>query len=117
MGTAAVITPIVKFKGDGYEVAVGDGQPGKITLAIREHVLDIQYGRPGYSGLAAPSAIVRQRFGFNCLTVISCASCATCTWRHLHCEPNPSPTTNFIRPVRRIDFASCVNRWGGLGNS
>lgn len=44
-GTAAVITHIVGFKGDGYEVTVGDGGPGKVTLAVREHILDIQYGR------------------------------------------------------------------------
>ncbi|MDH6109775.1 branched-chain amino acid aminotransferase [Kitasatospora sp. MAP12-15] len=44
-GTAAVVTPIVGFKGDGYEFAVGTGMPGKQTLALREHVLDIQYGR------------------------------------------------------------------------
>lgn len=44
-GTAAVLTPIVGFKGEGYEFGVADGRPGKHTLALREHVLDIQYGR------------------------------------------------------------------------
>ncbi|MFF2545317.1 branched-chain amino acid aminotransferase [Kitasatospora sp. NPDC058063] len=44
-GTAAVVTPIVGFKGEGYEFTVGTGSPGKQTVAIREHVLDIQYGR------------------------------------------------------------------------
>ncbi|WP_171165416.1 branched-chain amino acid aminotransferase [Streptomyces sp. I05A-00742] len=44
-GTAAVVTPIVGFKGDGYALTVGDGAPGKKTLALREHVLDVQYGR------------------------------------------------------------------------
>ena len=44
-GTAAVITPIKGFKGDGYEVTVGTGEPGKQTLAVRDHLLDIQYGR------------------------------------------------------------------------
>jgi branched-chain amino acid aminotransferase len=44
-GTAAVITPIVGFKGDGFQVTVADGQPGKLTLGLREHILDIQYGR------------------------------------------------------------------------
>ncbi|MGW0860536.1 branched-chain amino acid aminotransferase [Streptomyces sp. NPDC002690] len=44
-GTAAVITPMVGFKGDGYEFTVGDGTPGKQTMALREHVLDIQHGR------------------------------------------------------------------------
>lgn len=44
-GTAAVVTPITTFRGDGYEVPIGDGRPGKTTLAVREHLLDIQYGR------------------------------------------------------------------------
>jgi len=44
-GTAAVVTPIVGFKGEGYAFTVGDGTPGKRTLAIRAQVLDIQYGR------------------------------------------------------------------------
>lgn len=44
-GTAAVLAPIVMFKGEGYEVTVGDGRPGKRTLALRDHILDIQYGR------------------------------------------------------------------------
>ncbi|MFD6422286.1 branched-chain amino acid aminotransferase [Streptomyces sp. NPDC060198] len=44
-GTAAVITPMVGFKGDGYEFTVGDGTPGKQTMALRDHVLDIQHGR------------------------------------------------------------------------
>ncbi|WP_460070378.1 branched-chain amino acid aminotransferase [Streptomyces sp. YKOK-I1] len=44
-GTAAVITPIVRFKGDGYDFTVGGGEPGKQTVALRTHVLDIQYGR------------------------------------------------------------------------
>ncbi|MFL6161994.1 MAG: branched-chain amino acid aminotransferase [Jatrophihabitantaceae bacterium] len=44
-GTAAVITPVVGFRGDGYEVTLGNGEPGKQTIAIREHLLDIQYGR------------------------------------------------------------------------
>jgi len=44
-GTAAVITPIKGFRGEGYEVGVGTGEPGKQTVAIRDHLLDIQYGR------------------------------------------------------------------------
>jgi branched-chain amino acid aminotransferase len=43
-GTAAVITPIIGFRGEGYQVTVGSGEPGKQTLAIREHLLDLQYG-------------------------------------------------------------------------
>ncbi|MBO8190028.1 branched-chain amino acid aminotransferase [Streptomyces spirodelae] len=49
-GTAAVVTPITGFKGEGgggegYEFTVGDGSPGRKTVELREHVLDIQYGR------------------------------------------------------------------------
>ncbi|CAM2839679.1 MULTISPECIES: branched-chain amino acid aminotransferase [Streptomyces] len=44
-GTAAVVTPIVGFKGDGYAFTVGDGEPGKHTAALRSRVLDIQFGR------------------------------------------------------------------------
>ena len=44
-GTAAVVAPITTFKSEGYEVPVGDGRPGKATLALREHLLDIQHGR------------------------------------------------------------------------
>ncbi|MDT7582426.1 MAG: branched-chain amino acid aminotransferase [Pseudonocardiales bacterium] len=44
-GTAAVITPIVGFKGVGYVQQVGDGEPGQLTLAIRKHLLDVQFGR------------------------------------------------------------------------
>lgn len=44
-GTAAVVTPVVGFKGDGYAFTIGDGEPGKRTAALRERVLDIQYGR------------------------------------------------------------------------
>jgi branched-chain amino acid aminotransferase len=44
-GTAAVLTPIIGFKGTGYAQTVGDGQPGTLTLAIRKHLLDIQFGR------------------------------------------------------------------------
>lgn len=44
-GTAAVITPIVGFKVDGYEITVGSGRPGKRTVELRDHMLDIQYGR------------------------------------------------------------------------
>ncbi|MFE9330976.1 branched-chain amino acid aminotransferase [Streptomyces sp. NPDC006925] len=51
-GTAAVVTPITGFKGEdseggGYALTVGGGTPGRKTLQLREHVLDIQYGRAG----------------------------------------------------------------------
>ena len=45
-GTAAVITPVVGFAApDRDDVVVGDGTPGPVTRALREHLLDIQYGR------------------------------------------------------------------------
>ncbi|MDM4719711.1 branched-chain amino acid aminotransferase [Micromonospora sp. WMMA1363] len=44
-GTAAAITPVVGFKGDGYEFTVGTGKPGEQTTALRAELLDIQYGR------------------------------------------------------------------------
>lgn len=44
-GTAAVVTPIVGVKGADGEFAIGNGSPGKHTEALREHLLDIQFGR------------------------------------------------------------------------
>ena len=44
-GTAAIITPILGFKGNGYTHTLGDGEPGERTLAIRRHILDVQFGR------------------------------------------------------------------------
>lgn len=44
-GTAAVITPITAFKSATTAFAIGNATPGKHTLAIREHILDLQYGR------------------------------------------------------------------------
>jgi branched-chain amino acid aminotransferase len=44
-GTAAVVTPIGKFGSDEFEVTVGDGEPGPVTMSIRERLTDIQYGR------------------------------------------------------------------------
>lgn len=43
-GTAAVITSVVGFKGEGYELTIGTGTPGKQTLALRDHLLGIQHG-------------------------------------------------------------------------
>lgn len=45
VGTAVVVTPVVAVKGDGYEFVIGNGTPGKRTMAMRDHLLDIQYGR------------------------------------------------------------------------
>jgi branched-chain amino acid aminotransferase len=44
-GTAAVVTPIGRFGSDEFELTVGDGEPGPVTLQIRKELMDIQYGR------------------------------------------------------------------------
>jgi len=44
-GTAAVLTPIGALRWPGGEVVVGGGEPGPVTLRLREALLDLQYGR------------------------------------------------------------------------
>lgn len=44
-GTAAVITPISQLKDDSGVHRVGDGQAGGMTLQLRQHLTDLQYGR------------------------------------------------------------------------
>ena len=44
-GTAAVITPVGQVRGRTGDFSVGDGTPGPLTMALREHLLDIQHGR------------------------------------------------------------------------
>ena len=44
-GTAAVITPIGMLKNDTGSYHVGSGESGETTLALRQKLLDIQYGR------------------------------------------------------------------------
>ncbi|GAA1545286.1 branched-chain amino acid aminotransferase [Streptomyces albidochromogenes] len=44
-GTAAVITPVTGIKAEGYAFTIGGGEPGKVTSALRELILNIQYGR------------------------------------------------------------------------
>ena len=44
-GTAAVVTPIGRFGSDDFELTVGDGEPGAITMSIRSRLMDVQYGR------------------------------------------------------------------------
>lgn len=44
-GTAAVITPIGLFKGDGRETVQVANPMGEKTLALRNHITDVQYGR------------------------------------------------------------------------
>jgi len=44
-GTAAVVSPIGQAKSAMGKWVTGDGQPGKITMEIRNHLLVIQHGK------------------------------------------------------------------------
>jgi branched-chain amino acid aminotransferase len=45
-GTAAVVTPIAQLKGpDGLEIGRADAPAGPVTMALRQELTDIQYGR------------------------------------------------------------------------
>ncbi len=44
-GTAAVVTPIGRLAGGTFDSKVADGEPGELTMAIRNQLTDIQYGR------------------------------------------------------------------------
>lgn len=44
-GTAAVVTPIGRLAGEGFDQTVGDGSAGTTTMSIRRQLTDIQYGR------------------------------------------------------------------------
>ncbi|WP_062079344.1 branched-chain amino acid aminotransferase [Demequina globuliformis] len=44
-GTAAVITPIARLVSPDFDVLVGDGGPGTLTMHLRTVLTDIQYGR------------------------------------------------------------------------
>jgi branched-chain amino acid aminotransferase len=44
-GTAAVITPIASLRNDDGVYTVGAGETGETTTALRQALLDIQYGR------------------------------------------------------------------------
>jgi branched-chain amino acid aminotransferase len=44
-GTAAVITPVGRLAGSGFDVTVGDGTPGELTMSLFHELTDIQYGR------------------------------------------------------------------------
>jgi branched-chain amino acid aminotransferase len=43
-GTAAVITPIGRLKGEGFDLEVADGAPGETTRVLHKTLTDIQYG-------------------------------------------------------------------------
>ncbi len=56
-GTAAVISPIVRFREPRGEFAVGDGTPGPRTLALRRALVDLQFGHaPDPRGWRVPVA-------------------------------------------------------------
>jgi len=44
-GTAAVITPIGEVRSASGSWLVGNGQPGPLTMRLREYLLDLQHGR------------------------------------------------------------------------
>ena len=44
-GTGAVVSPIGRLKGAGFDLPVGDGGTGPVTAAVRQRLTDIQYGR------------------------------------------------------------------------
>ncbi|MDH6236398.1 branched-chain amino acid aminotransferase [Cryobacterium sp. CG_9.6] len=44
-GTAAVVTPISQLKGHGISIGDPDAPAGEITMALRQELTDIQYGR------------------------------------------------------------------------
>ena len=44
-GTAAVITPVGRVKGEHAQWLVADGEPGPVTMRLREELIGIQYGQ------------------------------------------------------------------------
>lgn len=44
-GTAAVITPITGLKSASGSVRVADGKPGAHSARLRQHIIDVQFGR------------------------------------------------------------------------
>jgi branched-chain amino acid aminotransferase len=44
-GTAAVVTPVGRLASADGEVVTGDGSTGPVTSAVRQALLDLQYGR------------------------------------------------------------------------
>ncbi|UQX88512.1 branched-chain amino acid aminotransferase [Jatrophihabitans telluris] len=50
-GTAAVITPVGEVKSAAHEWTVGNGEPGPVTMRLRQTLLDIQTGQaPDHHG-------------------------------------------------------------------
>lgn len=44
-GTAAVVTPVARLVSPDFDLTVGAGEPGQVTMAVRERLTGIQYGR------------------------------------------------------------------------
>ncbi len=44
-GTAAVVTPIGGVRFPDGEFLIGGGEPGQVTMALRQKLVDIQRGR------------------------------------------------------------------------
>ncbi len=44
-GTAAVVTPVGRLVSPNFDYTVGSGAPGRVTMALRERLTGIQYGR------------------------------------------------------------------------
>jgi len=44
-GTAAVVTPVARLVSPDFDLTVGEGKPGAVTMAVRERLTGIQYGR------------------------------------------------------------------------
>lgn len=44
-GTAAVVTPVGRLVGPAFDAVVADGEPGPVTLDVRERLTGVQYGR------------------------------------------------------------------------
>jgi len=44
-GTAAVITPVARLVSPDFDLTVGEGDPGQVTMSLRERLTGIQYGR------------------------------------------------------------------------
>jgi branched-chain amino acid aminotransferase len=50
-GTAAVITPVGAVRGAGRDWVIGDGNPGPVSMRLREELVGIQRGtRPDRYG-------------------------------------------------------------------
>ena len=43
-GTAAVITPVGRVKSSSAAWTIADGEPGPVTMRLREELIGIQYG-------------------------------------------------------------------------